>query len=431
MTTRVSAADRTRERLETLIDGRLATAPERSDLVRLAARLILEEALEGEVRDRLGRERSQRAGGEPVGYRNGYRTGRMKTAEGVVEYAAPQVRATAEPFASAIREGLTGRTEALEDLAIELYARGLSTRDIEATLTDGEGRRLLSRAAVSEITERLWEDYAAFTGRDLAEHKIVYLYVDGIAERLRAGRPREAVIAAWGIGEDGRKVLLHLMAGSKEDTETVRAFFQDMRGRGLGDPLLVVSDGAPGIIRAIEECFPRSARQRCLARRMRNLAAKMPVDLWPEFKARVTACHQAPSRAIARDLAAGIRADYAATVPSAVACFEDDFEACIAHLRLPVAHRRATRTTNLLERLFAEERRRLKIIPNGFGEKAVLKLMFAALIRAADRWRGLRFGEFELRQIAAVRKDLGAEYEATITRSGQPSQPSFSSRSAP
>jgi putative transposase len=282
-----------------------------------------------------------------------------------------------------------------------------------------------------EITERLWEDYAAFTKRDLAEHRVVYLYVDGIAERLRAGLPREAVLAAWGIGEDGRKVLLHLMAGSKEDTETVRAFFQDMRGRGLGDPLLVVSDGAPGVIRAIEECFPRSARQRCLAHRMRNLAVKVPADLWPEFKARVTACYQAPSRAIARDLAAGIRADYATLVPSAMACFEDDFEACIAHLRLPVTHRRATRTTNLLERLFVEERRRLKIIPNGFGEKAVSKLMLAALIRAAERWRGLRFSEFELRQIAIVRKELDAEYEATITRSDRPSQPRVSSKITP
>jgi putative transposase len=349
----------------------------------------------------------------------------------MVEYAAPQVRDTAEPFVSAVREHLAGRTEALEDLAIELYARGLSTRDIEDTFTDHQGRKLLSRAAVSEITERLWEDYAAFTKRDLAEHRVVHLFVDGIAERLRAGLPREAVLAAWGIGEDGRKVLLHLMAGSKEDTETVRAFFQDMRGRGLGDPLLVVSDGAPGVIRAIEECFPRSARQRCLAHRMRNLAVKVPADLWPEFKARVTACYQAPSRAIARDLAAGIRADYATLVPSAVACFEDDLEACIAHLRLPVTHRRSTRTTNLLERLFGEERRRLKIIPNGFGEKPVLKLMFAALVRAAERWRGLRFSEFELRQIAAVRKDLDAEYEATITRSDRPSQSRVSSKTAP
>ena len=215
-----------------------------------------------------------------------------------------------------------------------------------------------------------------------ARHR--YLFVDGIAERLRPGQRREAVLAASGIGEDGRKVLLGLMAGSKEDVETVRAFFQDLRARGLGDPLLVVSDGAPGIIRAIEECFPRSARQRCLVHRKR----KVPTDLWPEFKTRVAACYQAPSRAIARQLPAGIRADYTDILPSALACFEDDFEAWVAHLRLPVTHRRFAGTTNLLERLFVEERRQLSIIPNGFGEKPVLKHMFGALIRAADRWRG-------------------------------------------
>ena len=239
------------------------------------------------------------------------------------------------------------------------------------------------------------------------------------------------MLAAWGIGEDGRKSLLGLMAGSREDVETVRAFFQDLRARGLGDPLLVVSDGSPGIIRAIEEGFPRSARQRCLAHRMRNLAAKVSADPWPEFKARVTACYQAPSRAIARQLAAGIRADYANPLPSALACFEDDFEACIAHLRLPVTHRRFARTTNLLERLFVEERRRLKIIPNGFGEKPVLKLMFGALIRAAERWRGLRFTEFELRQIAAVRKELNDEYQVSTTPPATSAQPRVSSKFKP
>jgi putative transposase len=181
------------------------------------------------------------------------------------------------PFVSAIRENLTGRTKALEDLAVELYARGLSTRDIEDAFTDESGRRRLSRAAVSEITERLWAEYEAFIKRNLSEYRIVYLYVDGIAERLHAGQPREAVIAAWGIGEDGRKVLLHLMAGSKEDTETVRAFFQEMRARGLGDPLLVVSDGAPGVICAIEECFSRTARQRCLARLWRKAHSQADV----------------------------------------------------------------------------------------------------------------------------------------------------------
>ena len=135
-------------------------------------------------------------------------------------------------------------------------------------------------------------------------------------------------------------MLLSLMAGSKEDTETVSAFFQDMRARALNDPLLVVSDGAAGIIKAIETCFPRSARQRCLAHRMRNLSAKVLEDVRPDFKA--------------RDLAAGLLRDHYTSLSSAVACFQDDFEAKIAYLRLPVTHRRATRTTNLLERLFLE-----------------------------------------------------------------------------
>ncbi len=154
---------------------------------------------------------------------------------------------------------------------------------------------------------------------------------------------------------------------------------------------------------------------------MRNLATKVPEDVWPEFKVRATASYQAPSRAIARDLARGVVADYEADFPSAVACFMDDFEACIAHLRLPIAHRRATRTTNLLERLFVEERRRLKIIPNAFGEKPVLKLMFGAMIRAAERSRAIKLTDFERRQMAALKKELDQEYEAQSGLAKQPS----------
>ena len=96
--------------------------------------------------------------------------------------------------------------------------------------------------------------------------------------------------------------------------------------------------------------------------------------------------------------------------------------ACIAHLRFPVTYRRAIRTTNLLERPFVEERRHLKIIPNAFGERAVLKLMFGALIRAAERWRSVKVSEFERRQMAAVRKELDQEYEATAGLGNQPTK---------
>lgn len=411
MEKRLPASERTREALRDLIEGRLVSADARSELIRLSTQLIAEEALEAEQREVLGRDYYEHGAAPGGGYRNGSRKAKLKTAEGIVEYAVPQVAGREVPWRSAIAGHLRGHSEQLEDLAVELLARGLSVRDIEEAFRDERGRLLLSRTAVSELGERLWADYQDFIKRDLGEYDIAYLFVDGIAERLRPGQRREPVLAAWGFTTEGRKVLLHLMPGSKEDMETVSAFFQDMRARGLGDPLLVTSDGAPGIIKAIETCFPRTARQRCLAHRLRNLAAKVPEDLWPEFKARVLASYQAPSRPIARELAAGLVADYEKELPSAVTCFLDDFEACIAHLMMPVGHRRAIRTTNLLERLFLEERRRLKIIPNAFGEKAVLKLMFGAMIRAAERWRSIRITEFERRQMAAVRKELDELYE--------------------
>jgi putative transposase len=122
--------------------------------------LILEEALEGEVDDVL--QCGYCARGAQAGYRNGYRCGKLDTAEGRIGYGCPQVRDTGAPFRSQIREAIGGRTEELERLAIELYARGLSVRDIEAAFVDDNGKSLLSKTAVSEIAERLWADYQTF-----------------------------------------------------------------------------------------------------------------------------------------------------------------------------------------------------------------------------------------------------------------------------
>jgi putative transposase len=230
---RIPASDRTREKLRVLMEGRSEVGDGRSELVRLAARLIIEEALEGEARDALGRDYYARGATPGAGYRNGYRPGRVTSAEGAIAYSAPQIADRSEPFRSRIREVVRGRTEELEALAVEMYARGLSTRDIEAVFADTEGRSLLSRTAVSEITERLWAEYEAFATRDLAEFEVTYLFVDGIAERLHLGQPREAVLAAWGILADGKKALLHLAPGTKEDTagQPVAACAPDCRRR--------------------------------------------------------------------------------------------------------------------------------------------------------------------------------------------------------
>jgi transposase-like protein len=270
---------------------------------------------------------------------------------------------------------------------------------------------VLTRTAVSQLTERLWADYQAFAGRDLSEHRIIYLFIDGIAERLHLGQPREAVLAAWGITEGGQKVLLGLAPGAKEDTVSCREFLRDLKARSLIDPILVITDGAPGLIRAAEEVFPRSLRQRCLAHKVRNLEGKVPAELWREVKAWAIAAYQAASPMLAELAREEFVKRFERELPSATACFLDDFAACIAHLRLPIAHRRVIRTTNLLERLFGEERRRTKVIPHAFGERAVLKLMYAALIRASQGWRRVVISEFELRQIEELRTQLDEQFK--------------------
>jgi transposase-like protein len=139
---------------------------------------------------------------------------------------------------------------------------------------------------------------------------------------------------------------------------------------------------------------------------MRNLRGKVPDTAWPDVAIRARACYEAASPALAIVLRDDFVQVYARDLPAAVRCFRDDFEACIAHLRFPLRHRKVVRTTNLLERLFLEERRRTKIVPHAFGERPVLKLMYAAVIRAADRWRGLTVGESERRQLKVIREEL-------------------------
>src|SRR6059036_468047 len=151
---------------------------------------------------------------------------------------------------------------------------------------------------------------------------------------------------------------------------------------------------------------PATVPRHCPTLWMRNLRSKAPESQWPEIALRARGCYEAASPALAAVLRDDFVVAYEREWPAVVQCFRDDFNACIAHLRFPLRHRRVIRTTNLLERLFLEERRRTKIIPHAFGERPVLKLMYAAVIRAADRWRGLTVGEFEQRQLRALREEL-------------------------
>ena len=377
-------------------------------LLQKGAKLIAQQMLEAEATDFLERGHyERRSNGQLRGYRNGYEPRKIRTAEGVCEVELPQVRDTVEPFVSKLKVFLRGNTGCLEKLAAEMYARGLSVRDIEDALIEGTGDMVLSKSCVSKVTDILWEDYERFRQRDLSGQEIEYLFLDAVYESVRklAGI-KEAILAAWGIRRDGRKVLLSLGLGNKESYDSWLEFLRDMVGRGLRVPVSINSDGAPGAVKAVEVMFPKSLRLRCWVHRMKNLSEKVPPVQWPELKAEIVEVRDASSYKQGKKLAEGFIERYKKTYPSLICCFSDDLEAILGHLKLPVRHRKSVRTTNLIERSFEEERRRTKVIPGFFTEQSCLKLVFSVLIRASKRWRRIVMDEMELKQIDTLRKEL-------------------------
>lgn len=379
-------------------------------IVRLGIERFVQELLEQEVTDYLEREHYQRRrpDQEHRGYRNGYERGRIRTAEGEVVVQVPQVRDAAETYRSRLMTFLRGNSDVLQHLVVEMYARGLSTRDIEDTFRDATGDCLLSRTAVSEVTEVLWDEYEAFAERDLSGFEVEYLFLDGVYESLREqGGGKEGILCAWAICANGRKVLLHLALGNRESYQNWLDFLRNMVQRGLWTPVLVATDGAPGLIAAVAEVFPDSLRQRCLFHKTGNVLDKVPDSVRAEVKAMIQAAYYAPNQEVARMMATKILDLYQSRYPSAMKCFQDDWEACIAYLRCPHVHHKRIRTTNLLERSFGEQRRRTKVIPRFFTEKSCLKLVFATVWRASQRWQGVKMSELERQQLKLLRRELG------------------------
>jgi transposase-like protein len=384
-------------------------------IVRVLQRFVTE-ALEQEVMDFLGRGYYERGEARRSGYRNGYETSRLKTAEGPIPVERPQVRDAEEPYTSALWRLLKQRTPALEKLAIEAFARGLSTRDIEELFRDEEGRTLISKDGVCDLTEQLWEEYKAFSERDLSNFQIEYLFVDAVYEsmRERAGL-KEGILVAWAITRSGARVLIHLALGNKESYDSWLEFLRDLVKRGLKPPILYTTDGAPGLIKAAEEIFPHALRQRCIAHKKRNILSKIPDAEQAEVRACLDEVWYASTYEQGKRAAQAFIETFENLYPSAVRSFKDDLDASLQHLKCPVKHRKAIRTTNLLERAFGEQRRRTKVIPRFFNEKSCLKLTFAALIRASDSWNKVPMTIKEQTELIKLREELYKPKDPTPT----------------
>lgn len=366
---------------------------------------LLEEAVESEVEEFVGRKwYEHRTSSEelPV-YRNGYYDRRLASAEGRYHVRYPRVRNSKEPFVSRILDGFKRMHEGLKRLAVEMYVRGLSTRDIEQTLIDEQGKPILSRSVVSELNQRLYAEYERFRQQDLSTLDVVYVFVDGVYEAVRKYTNNQALLCAWAILSNGTKQMLHLVVVRSESQEAWEEFFDDMLRRGLRQPLLVISDGNPGLINAIGRKFPRAHRQRCIAHKLRNIMVKVPQDKQQEILNRVKEVYYASTHSSAQLLAERFIEQYAQDFPAAVTCFSEDLDACLAHLKFPAGHHRFVRTTNLLERTFVEEKRRTKVLPSHVHERGMVGLVFGVLHRVSQRWRRVSMNPVELAQLRQLR----------------------------
>ena len=364
------------------------------EAARRGAQLILQKAMEVEIDEFLGRGRYERNADSTPGLRNGYEPRKVHTAEGTIELQVPQLRGTVEPFESAWLNAIGKRSGRLMELIPMLYVKGMSQRDIEDALTTALGVERTGRNVVSEVCRSLRGSFEAWQERDLSGEGVVYLFLDGIYLNLRPeDKGKVAVLCAYGLRWDGKKVLLHLAVGDKESKECWESFIEDMKRRGLKDPLLAVIDGAAGLRKAVGRKLPNTLIQRCQVHKMRNIINKLPQSARNAMKKRLQAAFTEKTYEDGLTKARAIMADFQEAFPEAMKCLERDLEECLTALKFPYVHRKFIRTTNLLERLFGEGRRRTKVIPRFTSEQSGLSLVYAVLVDASAGWHGLRMRE--------------------------------------
>jgi transposase-like protein len=367
------------------------------------ARLMLQVALEEEVVAFLGRDwYERRPGGSP--WRNGSKPRTVKMAGGDVRIAMPQVRGARQPFHSRLLPPHTTRMPELEEAIPLLYLHGLSTRRVQKALGHLLGKRGLGKTTVVRLTQKLVEAFVAWRQRDLSRLPVVYLFLDGIRMGVRRGTSeKEAILVAHAVLADGRREVLAVALGSRESTRAWADLLEDLKRRGLPQPLLIVTDGGGGLLAAVQTHFPQVARQHCTKHKLANVLEKVPKGSQVEVGDAARRVLYAPTLTQTEEALALFERAYAKRFPSAVECLKRDLEACWTYYWFPLSHWKRIRTTNVLERSFREVRRRVRQIGRFQDELRALAMVHALLQEAQAGWQALSMSGEAQRILEAMR----------------------------
>lgn len=358
-----------------------------AELSRHGARMMLEVGIEEELTAYLGREYYERRNGQE-GSRSGSKPRTVKIGCGDIKIEMPKVREAGMPFHSELLPPRATRMEEIQDIIPLLYMNGLSTRKVKKSVAKLLGKRGLSHQNVIRITDKVVEEFKQWRKRDLTERKVAYLILDGTRLAVRAGtREKEAVLVAWGFLEDGSLEPLSISLGNQESYNGWKWFLQDMVKRGLQEPMLVVIDGCPGLIKAVNDLFPNADKQRCTKHRTENVLEKVLKEDRDKVKASLGKIFYASSYAHAKEAVEVFKDKWGKKYPSAVEILAEDIEVSLTYYKYPYRHWKRIRTTNVVERSFSEVKRRTKGIGRFQDEERALAMVYWQLNEL--RWYGV------------------------------------------
>jgi putative transposase len=354
-------------------------------VMRERIRETIEQLVAEELDAALGAARSARVGAARGGYRHGVRPRTLTTSRGPTTFAMPRARVHGSDGPTEWRSQLLGRyerrTRRVDEALLGIYLSGSNTRRIRGALAPLLRGAPLSKDAISRLVGRLRADFDAWAQRELAADQIRYLFLDGWYPRVRIGkkRVRVPVLVTLGTCADGRRLVLDLRLAGEEGEESWREVLDALSRRRVGVPVLAVVDGNPGLEAALRAAWPKIDLQRCTNHKLWNLLAKAPAHLREELAEDYRRMIDAATRDAVETARVAFVRKWKLRCKAVLTSLEEAGDDLFTFLRYPISQWKSLRTTNALERINGEFRRRTKTQASLPSEDAVLLLLFGLL----------------------------------------------------
>lgn len=365
------------------------------EAIRAEVREAIQKALEQELSGVLGASWYGRVAGR-LGYRNGSVLRPLGTPFGTVPVSIPRARlhgseGTEGEWRSVKLTRYARRLRSIDRTILSIYLSGTNQRRIAAALRPLLKGLPLSKSSVSRLAARLRDEREAWMIRNLSEENIAYVFLDGFGVNVRRdGRVvRNPVLIAIGVRDTGEKVLLSLRMAGGETTTAWRALVEDLSRRGLKAPVLCIIDGSAALRGALQQVWPDTQVQRCVVHKLQNLLAHAPRHAHEKVREDFHKILYAPSLVMARQAYQRVLARWSKRCAAVAASLEEAGEELLTFFRFPKEQWKSLRSTNVIERVNGELRRRIKTQGAWANEEGILSLLYGLFASGLIRLRRL------------------------------------------